>query len=165
MKRLIDTILNNKVLFSGIAILMILLYHQPDSGIIKGIYFYPGFTGVDIFLFFSGFGLCYSLNKNSLGEFYKRRFSRILPLYMLLGLIAGLMHYQEYTIWDYICNMTSLSYWGLGGNEFDWYLSSLIIFYLAFPILYWVISKSPNRAIWGGIIYLLDSRTDSICLE
>ena len=76
MKRIIDTILSNKVLFSGIAIFIILLYHQPMSGAIKGIYFYPGFSGVDIFLFFSGYGLCYSMNKNSLGEFYKRRFFR-----------------------------------------------------------------------------------------
>ena len=150
MKSKIDIILNNKVLFSGIAILMILLYHQPMSGLIKGIYFYPGFSGVDIFLFFSGYGLCYSINKNGVGEFYKRRFFRILPLYMLLGLFVGLLHYQDYSVMDYICNMTSLSYWGLGGNEFDWYLSSLIVFYLAFPALYWAISKMPNKTIWGG---------------
>jgi len=124
------------------------------SGLIKGIYFYPGFSGVDIFLFFSGYGLCYSINKNGVGEFYKRRFFRILPLYMLLGLFVGLLHYQDYSLWDYICNMTSLSYWGLGGNEFDWYLSSLIVFYLAFPALYWAISKMPNKTIWGGVLFL-----------
>lgn len=155
MKRIIDTILSNKVLFSGIAIFIILLYHQPMSGVIKGIYFYPGFSGVDIFLFFSGYGLCYSLNKNSLSEFYKRRFLRILPLYMLLGLIVGLLHFKEYNIWDYVCNMTSLSYWGLGGNEFEWYLSSLFIFYLAFPFLYWAIVKWPSRATWGGYLFVI----------
>ena len=150
MSNKIDIILGNKVLFSGIAIFMILLYHQPDGGAIKGIYFYPGFMGVDIFLFFSGFGLCYSLNKKSIKEFYKRRFVRILPLYIVLGLFAGILHYQDYSIWDYFCNISSLSYWGLGGNKFEWYLSSLFILYLAFPLIYWMISICWDRTVWGG---------------
>lgn len=150
MKDKIDIILSNKVLFSGIAIFIILLYHQPDCGVLKGLYFYPGFSGVDIFLFFSGLGLCFSLHKYSVKEFYKRRFIRILPLYMFLGLVAGLLHYKEYSLWDYFCNITSLSYWGAGGNEFEWYLSSLFVLYLLFPVLYELINKKPIRSIWGG---------------
>lgn len=141
MKKQVDIILKNKTILSGLAILIVCLYHQPAEGLVKGIYFYPGFSGVDIFLFFSGLGLCYSINKNSLGEFYKRRFVRILPLYILLGLFVGLLHYRDYSLWDYICNITSLSYYGFGGHQYEWYLSALIVFYLVFPLFYHVLLK------------------------
>lgn len=71
----------------GVAILMVLLYHAACCNLPMG-----GFTqvanygliGVDIFLFFSGYGLCFSFNKNKLSEFFKRRYMRVLPLYLIL---------------------------------------------------------------------------------
>ena len=151
MKEKLGIILSNKSIFSGISILMVLLYHQPKCSAISGVWFYPGFLGVDVFLFFSGFGLCYSFNKNGIYTFYKRRFVRIAPLYILLGLLAGLKYYEKFTWFDYLCNITSLSYWGMGGFLFDWYLSALIVLYLLFPLLYKIIdSFKPQNAVWGG---------------
>lgn len=128
MKNRIELIFNNKTLFSGLAILMVMFYHQPSDGLVKGIYFYPGFVGVDIFLLFSGLGLCYSIKKYNLLQFYKRRIVRILPMLLLMGLFVS-FHFKGYSVWDFICNMTSLSYYRLGGDVYEWYLASLFLFY------------------------------------
>ena len=149
MQNRIELIFNNKILFSGIAILMVLFYHQPPDGIIRDIYFYPGFVGVDIFLLFSGFGLCYSIKKYSLLQFYKRRIVRILPMLLLMGFFVS-FHFKGYSVWDFICNMTSLSYYRLGGNVYEWYLASLLLFYLFFPMLYNLTVRYLKNNIWAG---------------
>ena len=156
MKKRIELIFNNKILFSGIAILLVMLYHQPPDGLIKGIYFYPGIVGVDIFLLFSGFGLCYSINKNNLLHFYKRRIVRILPMLLLMGFFVS-FHFKGYSAWDFICNMTSLFYYRLGGDVYEWYLASLLLFYLLFPMLYNFSLRYLTSCKWlvgGGILLL-----------
>lgn len=156
MKKRIELIFKNKTLFSGVAILMVMLYHQPPEGLVKGIYFYPGFAGVDIFLLFSGLGLCYSINKYSVLQFYKRRLVRILPMLILLGFCVS-FNYSDYSVWDFFCNMTSLSYYKLGGDIYEWYLASLFWFYLLFPLLYACTSRCMNRNKWlsgGGILLI-----------
>ena len=153
-KDIFDNIVNNRSLFWGISILLILLYHQPDYSLIKGIYFYPGFVGVDVFLFFSGYGLCFSINKHSLIDFYKRRLERILPLYLLMAILCSLVlsfrGEKVYTIWDYFCNLTTLSYYGLGGDVFEWFLSALFLLYLIFPLLYQSINIITPKLVGGG---------------
>lgn len=154
---LIDRIFSNKVLFSGIGIFLVMLYHQPVDGVVSGLYFYPGFVGVDIFLFFSGYSLCYSYNKNSLRAFYKRRFVRVIPMLMVLGFLVS-FNYVGYTFWDFICNMTSLYYYRLGGDVYEWYLAALLVFYIAFPLVYIICNIGmPNCNVsWmGGAILLL----------
>ena len=47
--------------------------------------------GVDVFLFFSGYDLCFSINKHSLIDFYKRRLERILSLYLLMAILCSLV--------------------------------------------------------------------------
>lgn len=131
----------------GIAMLMVLLYHFKTS------WFYPGFLGVDIFLFLSGFGLCRSYEQNSLSTFYKRRMTRILPLYIFMGIGVSLIYYVSYSkplsLWDVFCNISSLNYWGLGGEVPEWYLSFLLILYLTFPIAYIVSKKCSHFSFHG----------------
>lgn len=133
---------------------MVVLYHQPAHGIIEGIYFYPGFMGVDIFFFFSGLGLCYSINKNSISNFYKHRLIRIAPLYILLGLFVSIYD-KENNVWGYFCNITTLSYYGIGGRMFEWYLSSLFLFYLFFPPLYQFLSRINICKAWWVVLFFL----------
>ncbi len=158
MNKNIERIFSNKVILFGIAILMVMLYHQPPEGLISGIYFYLGFAGVDIFLLFSGFGLCYSFNKYNLLLFYKRRLVRVFPMLLLLGFFVS-FNYTGYTVWDYICNMTTLYYYHLGGDIYEWYLASLLLFYLIFPLLYKCSSKILKRNQWlsggGYFIYMV----------
>lgn len=155
LKRIIENIFSNKILFSGIGIILVMLYHQPADGIISGLYFYPGFVGVDIFLFFSGYSLCYSYKKNSLTQFYKRRIVRVFPLMMVLGFLVS-FNYTGYTLWDYVCNMTSLFYYRLGGDVYEWYLAALLLFYLAFPLIYLLCDSefvNSKRKVTGGVLF------------
>lgn len=156
MNKSIERIFSNKIILSGIAILMVMLYHQPPEGLISGIYFYPAFAGVDIFLLLSGFGLCYSFNKYDLLQFYRRRLVRILPMLLLLGFLVS-FNYAGYKVWDYFCNMTTLYYYHLGGDIYEWYLASLLLFYLIFPLLYKFSSILFRRNQWlsgGGILFV-----------
>lgn len=78
----------------GIAILMVIFYHASCCGLPLGIFTLPanyGLIGVDVFMLFSAYGLCYSINKNSIKVFYGRRYKRILPEYIILILIV-LLH-------------------------------------------------------------------------
>ena len=133
--------LKNKQISGGIAMTLVLLYHMfvMDSTISLLKIFFAGYLGVDIFFILSGYGLCYSLNNNSISSFYKRRFKKILPLYWLMSL-SVLAFYsfsgKDITFRDCICNLFSLNYYKVGGFVYEWYLSALIIFYVLFPLLY-----------------------------
>lgn len=87
-----QSINEDRFIYYGIAILFVVLYHlycRTGLGVVAP--FSKGAIGVDIFLFFSGYGLCYSYEKNTLKKFYWRRFKRILPMFWvnLFFLILG----------------------------------------------------------------------------
>lgn len=140
--KIFHDIISNKLFFSGVAIVGILLSHLigVDQEHHVWAIFYPGFVGVDIFLFYSGYGLCRSLENNTLKMFYMRRFKRIYPMLVLFTLlsylITGFLHHSHFTVFDVFCNLTTLNFWGLGGFQFEWYLSFIFYLYLLFPLLY-----------------------------
>lgn len=131
----------NKLQLSGIAIIMVILTHTGIN------IFYPGFMGVDIFFFLSGFYLCNSYKKHSLAEFYNRRFKRIIPMFLFLAIAMSIKFYytnEKITIWDFIGNITTVSYYIPSSNFVDWYLSSLFAFYLLYPLFYKLMSNKWN---------------------
>lgn len=158
MKNVITKFVNNSIcsvvkyrpISMGLAMLMVLLYHFDQ------IHCYPGFLGVDLFLFLSSYGLCNSFEKYSLGMFYKRRIIRIVPMFMMMGIgaciIACLSHHSHLSAWDWFCNITSLNYYGLGGFVFEWYLSFLLLVYLLFPLLYKLCKCTVITQHGGGIL-------------
>ena len=131
----------NKLQLSGIAILMVILTHTGIS------VFYPGFMGVDIFFFLSGYFLCHSYKSHSITEFYKRRYKRIIPMFLFLAIVMSFINYYNYggtTTLEIIGNLTTISYYLPSSNFVDWYLSSLFVFYLIFPLLYRLMSNRWN---------------------
>lgn len=132
-------ILTRRQVYMGLAILMVIAYHASGRYKLSVPLIGRGYSGVDIFLFFSAVGLCFSYTNNSLSQFYKNRFIRIFPLFILLAIVRSIFFHINETqleIWDYFCNLTTLSYYGLGGCFVDWYLSALLLLYLLFPILF-----------------------------
>lgn len=126
-----------------------------------------GNCGVDIFLFLSSFGLCYSINKSkSLNAFYKRRYMRVLPMFWLIlvlmhlrmflmgepypkTLIEGLMYYSGIG-WFF---RGLFGYLGLKGVfYYEWYIPTLLQFYLLFPLFYKMITK---KLLWLIIISIV----------
>lgn len=150
---LYNHIVNNKLFFSGLAIIGILLSYLigVDENNPAWRIFYPGFVGVDIFLFYSGYGLYRSLEKNSLKEFYIRRLKRIYPLFVVFTILLYAMIYwckqEEFSAFDVFCNLTPLSFWDVGGICAEWYLSFIIYLYILFPLLYQLVRKWRIRAL------------------
>ncbi len=170
MKKLIEvssefqkSFLYERQTYMGFAILLVVLYHLVCRFHLHGFgiahVLGRGYVGVDVFLFFSGLGLCFSCTKNSLSQFYKNRVLRIMPLYIVLAIVSSLTYQiaeDNLTIWDWFCNLTTLSYYGLGGCFVDWYLSSLFVFYLFFPLVF--------KNVKGGGILLIGIISELIVL-
>lgn len=129
-----EVLLDNQSYFMGLAIIFVILYHSGCK------FFYLGFVGVDVFLFLSGYRLSYSIARDSdLQFFYLKRFLKIYPLFFVLATTMTIISFLKGndTSWsDWFCNITSLSYYSIGGFFFEWYLCSLFLFYLIFPLLY-----------------------------
>ena len=100
---------------------------------------------VDIFLFLSAFGLSYSYKENSLSHFYKNRLIRIFPLFVIAQIVCTLLvQYQtrqSASLIDWISNLSSFSYYGIGGTTFNWYISFILLLYILFPLLHLLIKK------------------------
>lgn len=135
-------ILNNRLFFTGVAIILIVLYHYycalPQIHLLS--IFKKGYIGVDIFLFFSGLGLGYSYNKNTLAQFYKNRLWRIMPLYWIWAIVhlvvIAIQRNVLPSFLDIFGIFTTLSYYGIGSIRSNWYLSAILLLYAAYPILY-----------------------------
>ena len=125
----------------GIATIMILLCHAQPFGvhlptILNKIFTY-GNQGVDIFLFLSGMGLYYSLEKiqdvNQLFYWYKKRYKRILIPYFIIAtpfFLHSTVYYDE-NIWYFISLISTISFWT--DHIGAWYIAMLIPIYLFAP--------------------------------
>ena len=106
-----------------------------------------GFAGVDIFMLVSGFGLYFSLDKNShIFTFYRKRFLRIFPTYYILGIFASIILYHD-SILTYLFRYTTIGFW-TGGVYGDWYIPSIVLLYILMPF----IKKLYDRKFWIIVI-------------
>ena len=136
--------------YMGFAIIWIIMFHfKAFEGVpILGSFFSLGELGVDIFLFLSSFGLCYSLSKDSNTiKFYKRRFIRVIPawifLLFLLDIKNKILGYPSpVNVLQYICYYSGLGWWIRSfvseshNYWYEWYVPSLMAFYIFTPLLY-----------------------------
>ena len=92
-----------------------------------------GYCGVDLFMFLSSFGLYYSYKHGGKGylPFICRRLKRILPAYMLVGLVRSLV-FRE-TIADMLLRLSTLSFW-LKGDTSMWFIAAILPLYLLSPL-------------------------------
>lgn len=148
MKRLkqldmeIDTsiISKHRSAIMGVAILWVMAFHLVSKGNsfcdfsfaspVMGI----GYGGVDIFLFTSGIGLYFSYCKNSdYLSFIKKRLIRIFPAYIIINIIYGILNKLSFSV--IIMNISTIGFWTLS-SYYDWYIPSMMIFYLLFPVVF-----------------------------
>lgn len=120
----------------GVAMIWVVLYHYQLKGPISLITGH-GFTGVDIFMFVSGLGLFMSMYRNNQTSlFYKKRFIRIFPLYLCLGLLYELLK-GDFSLKSYIWSYSTLAFWTNGNNnDFGWFIPGIIAIYIVFPFLF-----------------------------
>lgn len=132
-----STISANRTFLMGIAMIAIILFHHGWT-IIPGVTaFFSrfGLWGVDIFLFLSGFGCVYALNKYSRNAFWLKRIIRLLPTCLLAGVLifcVDLYFHSERTITYIPIRLMSIH---------RWYIQTIIVCYLMCPLAYIVIRK------------------------
>ena len=129
----------------GFAAVWIVFFHiramvgAPKDGLLRG-FLSLGNIGVDVFMFLSAVGLSYSIEKNSLKEFYKNRFLRLwvpfliicVPYYMWRDSATGITLER---IHCFILDTTAINFWIKAKVPF-WYVSLATAMYLFYPLLY-----------------------------
>lgn len=136
----------------GIAIIWIMFFHcglRPVTAtfnLIKGY----GDCGVEIFFFLSGVCLFYSYDKdrNPL-TFYKRRFLKILPPYLIVyGVVFIVIDLvPNFNMWQFLLDYSLLDFWINGLGRAPWFVAAIIVFYLAYPLIYNLFfGETKNRA-------------------
>lgn len=154
--------INFRSYWMGISICMVMLLHivmyrSSDEFLFRTLkmLFLQGDAGVNVFFFLSAYGLCHSLENNSINKFYRNRISRIYPMYLVY--IVGLYVYRGCPV-DYKSLFLDLS--GLKVFCWDerpgdaWYMSAIIITYLLFPLLFRLMSKSIMRK-WQMVLLVV----------
>lgn len=125
-----------------------ILYNMNIGGkvgsFVKGYYYLVGSTGVEIFLFLSGMGLCFSMNKDSnVLRFYNRRFKRLLLPYAIWGGLFWIikdMVFFEMGWGRVLYDFFFISFWREGTSSL-WFVAFIILAYILYPIIHWCFGK------------------------
>lgn len=131
----------------GIAMLAILLFHQKfiRGNPILDFFNNYGHWGVQIFIFVSGFGIWYALNKSgTVRSFYIRRVWRIMPASILGGILALVLTFES-SIAQNLLKISGLSLW---------YIRTILILYFISPLLY-VSFQHTRRSLWFALLMVV----------
>lgn len=159
----------------GFAILWIMPHHIPEhTGILLLDFIQSiGYGGVDIFLFLSGFGLYFSMSKEtSLKHYYKRRFARILPEFWLFVICLFLLrrNFNAAGLYEMVWQASTLGFWfwGDGKPYLFWYISCILVFYAIFPFYFKLFKKYgikvPLIAIGFGLLLMISYALLCVCV-
>lgn len=133
----------------GIAAVIICYFHEhlpvmPEGTMVRDIEEFVqrrSFYGVDIFLLLSGMSIAFSLIKDSnVPRFYGRRAVRIMPVYLLSGII--MIFTEHWTVTDYLLNISGVRFFTTDVNSYLWFVITIIIFYLAAPWYQKIVTKT-----------------------
>lgn len=68
-----------------------------------------------------------------------------MPLYIFAATVDSYIFLfkgdKGISLWDCFCNLTSLSYYGVGGYVRNWYLSPLLLLYAIYPSFMLCVNK------------------------
>lgn len=152
----------------GLATIMVVVSHAYMSGMtlsnsarmVTGL----GASGVELFLFVSGFGLWKSLffasnrtfdfSLDVLSSWYKRRYLRILVPYLIFAIpIYGILTILDHQgIVEYIRRVFFVSFWTHGWGL--WYIAMLLPLYFVAPLLIKLLSGK-WKVFWFVILLLI----------
>lgn len=151
----------------GVAALWIYVFHilpAPAFSNAEGlglIWWYirnVGFCGVDMFLFLSGLGLSYSMEKHplhGLGDclrFWAQRFYRIYVVFLPFAVIFALL--DGWGIGLFLKRLVCLDQFRVNLYNFCWYVCCILLMYLLAPGLYRLVRRSPAATMASVAVYL-----------
>jgi len=121
-----------------------------------------GAVGVAFFFILSGFVLTWSARPGDTARaFWRRRFVKIVPNYVLAWTLAMVLIFADTKAWQAVTDLFMLQAWvpnvtaNFSLDSPSWSLSAEALFYLAFPVLYWLSRRIPDRRLWlatGGTV-------------
>lgn len=98
-----------------------------------------GSVGVEMFIFLSGIGLYFSLQKNpDIAQFYERRIKRIVLPYLIVALIYWLLEdfwVKKAGIMEVVCDFSFITFFTRGVRTF-WYVLFISLAYALYPLIY-----------------------------
>lgn len=140
----------------GAAIILIILCHTtvdlPNRPKLLNAVIYSqqiNQAGVDIFLLLSGLGLFMSKRQNpDWGLFYKKRFVRIIPAYLLVDALYGLFMILtgHSSVSEYLQNYSLVTFFTRGILA-EWFIAAIIVLYLLFPLFYRIVNRSTRASL------------------
>lgn len=153
-----NDILKYRNVWMGLAILWIVFFH---SGLeIPGLHFVKmsGYGGVDIFVFASGIGCFYSLNKDRDAErFMIRRIKKILPTYYVFLFfwiiyveITGSISFQQI-----LGNIFCIGWFLNFANSFNWYINGIWLLYFSAIYMYSYIKRNVRMRVQIGFFLFI----------
>lgn len=142
----------------GFAALCILLFHIGTNLDIGGNWFFNiikflldnGKIGVDIFLLVSGVGIYYSLQKNTVIQFYIKRIKRIVPEMLVVSVVWAIL---ERDIKIFPIKFFQIDFITKGDLSF-WYIPFILFLYCISPLIVKV-AKSYRTTIMLVVISLI----------
>lgn len=142
----------------ALSILWIVVFHVMEIFLDKfpaswffTIVFNNGNIGVDIFLFLSGISMFYSmkryevLNGKNLADFYKRRFGKILKVYIVFC-IPYLLVRDVFVYNDVSKFISQVLFFDRNVSSF-WFLIAILICYFIYPAVEFLLRKKKNNII------------------
>lgn len=144
----------------GFSILWIVLFHifntfkkvQFKWTIIT--IFNNGMIGVDIFLFMSGICSYFSFQNNkNVKAFLKKRFIKILKIYLFFCIPFYLLQYLVFTK-DVPGLIQDLTFTKFKLSSY-WFLLAILICYLLYPLIYKCLENNRQKLLGGGLILYL----------
>lgn len=146
----------------GFAALWIFVFHEwlpvfgnyPKLALIENFIQRIGFCGVDIFLFLSGIGMVYSIEKSEgVLPFYYKRIKRILFPFLLVAVVRW--RFDGWTAAEFLKNISGFHFFRVDIYTFLWFVPMIMIFYLLFPMYYRLFIKSSNKYIFTGCFLII----------
>jgi peptidoglycan/LPS O-acetylase OafA/YrhL len=146
------------------ALAIVISHFNKDMFVYKTDYiadiFLKANVGVSYFFILSGFIMIVAYHKKekiAYFEYYKNRFARIYPLYVLGLLLYLATRYSNFSIDHLFLYLFALQSWIPGKamilNFPGWSISVEFLFYLIFPLLYNHFYSKKNKSIWvAGIV-------------
>lgn len=141
----------------GISLLLIMLEHC-FMGMYTDVFLKlarNGEIGVELFMLLSGMGIFFSLDNNpNAGQFFKRRFRRLLPSYLMV--VGAFFCWQdlikEFKPIEFISNLFRIPFF-TQGNRWFWFFVLIVVCYLIAPLFYrWI--KEGRFKLWHVILLL-----------
>ena len=136
----LNSVFKHRSIWLGFAMVVIMFYHSQlfTGSVLYALVKKYGFLGVDIFIFASGIGCYYSLEKDpDILRFLLRRLRKLAPTYFCFtivwliwrtsvspmpmpAIIGSFLGLESFASWDY---------------HFNWYISALLLLYFLVPYL------------------------------